>query len=213
MSEQIIRDVPTHHIILLFVNGFLILLLTPLSVYLSIGSILQSSASEAISRIVLIVIFSLAIGGPALLTKVQLIGNSGIVATLKGKKIEETEHSEDYYKQQVRFSMWTKNSGVEGYLSFMFVKYAIVNGAVIGSAIALFLDIFIFIPGYAVLTSNIPVFLIIQIIAAFFVFFFFYFFDKRVFRDDFNRAMGAVNKTYENEIHPSASNVETKKEK
>jgi hypothetical protein len=196
MSEQILRDVPAHNLALLFVNGVLILILSPVHFLLPnwINPFTQPVPSEALGSIALVAIFAFILGIPDFLCEERITGNKCLIAWIKGKKAPDKITPED----QIEYVIWVGNSGLGGHISFQAVRYQIINAIILGSEIAVALNVFtvpiVFLLGFATPTYCLDS-LFFSIVGTI-IFVVTWASDKWLFKAGHHREAVAINKKY-----------------
>lgn len=147
MTERIIKEIPSDVIVFVFVSGLCLLLLT--SFYYSptlsrvnwLNPFYQNSVSDALGSLALTTVFSFILGIPNFLCKRWITGNGGWVDKIKGKpkeKIKEPTLAElkEFFVTEKKI----KATGVKPIFNYLNFKYQIVNGAIIGSEVAVLIN-------------------------------------------------------------------------
>ena len=95
MSDSLTRDIPSHYIVFLFVNGLAFLLLTPIFLtYTSFNPLARGlEPSEALACIGLISAFSFVAGAPGLIFYDIIIGSRSWVGFITGTNRKRTKPS------------------------------------------------------------------------------------------------------------------------
>jgi hypothetical protein len=158
MTEALTKDVPPFYIVLLIVNGFFFCFLSPISFYLLrtqawINPFCGNSATDSISSVVLILSISFVAGLPGLLFRDYITGNNGpipvskrVLKAFKAKnwcfwKVWRKKEKSTKADSNITYYLWLKRSDLGKAASFLNVKFAIVNGFLIGSGLALMVNI------------------------------------------------------------------------
>lgn len=152
MSDKLIKDVPAHILVYLFVSGLFVLLLTPFYTTLPawVNPLTQKIPSEALASVALATIISFLLGIPGLLLRNFIIGNRSWIAILKGTKSSEQDSLGKVSFDRNR-AIYNDKSLLD-FIAFFAIKYQIVSGIIVGSEIAFFFNFFI-VP-LALITGN-----------------------------------------------------------
>jgi hypothetical protein len=209
MSAALSKDVPTYYIVLLLINGLFICFLSPLFLFLKtqtwINPFSQNTPSESLSSIALILLFAFIVGLPGLLVRDRVIGNNGPVSVLKrmckGEKwikvIEKQNAS-----QNIEYVLWLKRTGMNRYLSFLNLQFAVVNGFLLGSGIAFIVNI----PAIVILLLiSKETFFFVQIFANSILCLSAFLYEKYFFRKDYNEIIKELNRRFAKSQHFSTT--------
>jgi hypothetical protein len=199
MSEGLSKDVPSFVIVLLIANGFFFSFLSPIFVFLNtqswVNPLIQNTPSESLSSIALILLFALIAGLPGLLLRDYVTGRNGPISLLNVHKRKREEIGKQDPEQYMDYDIWLKSTGLDKYLSFLNLKYAIVNGFLLGSELAFIVNIIFAFLLFLVPFKEYPLFISV-FINSFLFFSIALIFEKYFFRNSHNAAITNLNKRY-----------------
>ncbi len=150
MTERVLKEVPSHVIVFIFVSGLCTLLLNYFFYSQSlikvewVNPFYQTSASEALASVALTTVFSFVLGAPIFLCRRRLIGNGCWVKIIKNEKVEPEKLTPQDRARALRAFVdkqeEIKKNGLKPYADYNDFKYQIINGAVAGSEIAILIN-------------------------------------------------------------------------
>lgn len=200
MTEVISKDVPSYYFILLIVNGFFFCFLSPLVILLKTQPWINpfsGNATETLSSIVVILLISFLGGLPGLLFRDWITGNNGPISILKRIKKGEPWRKKvispnAYYS--IEYFCWLKRTGLDKYLSFLNMKFSLVNGFLIGSGLSLLVNIPIMPILYLVFYDKLFIILISGLSIFFSSLAFLY--EKKIFRAGYQEMLGELERRF-----------------
>ena len=204
MSEGLSKDVPSYVIVLLLVNGFFFSFLSPIILFLKTQKwanpfIQNTTPSESLSSIALILLFALIAGLPGILLRDCITGNRGLFARLNiNNKKEEKKIEKTTFDEYFNYAIWLRSNGLNKYLAFLNLKYAIVNGFFLGSILAFIANCIAFFPILFLFKELLPFFFLILLDSLLFSYVA-VLYDRLFFRDIHAESEAHLKKRYEDE--------------